>query len=520
MTTAGASDPIVAVERVGYTFAGSDRAALADISLTLAPGSLTVLAGQTGSGKSTLLRVLAGLIPGSASGRMAGRVQLFDLDTAGASSLDLATRAGLVLQSPDDQICTSDPVSEVAFGLENLCLPLPEIERRADHWLDRFALTAQRNQATNSLSGGQKQRLMLASILAMGPRLLLLDEPLAQLDAAGAAELLDELDGLRAAGLTVVVAEHRLDDLLRRADRLLILGDGRVVSDGPAKGPAAIEALGRANLRLPPLTPDESRGPSTTSTEPIARVHGLSFCWPRREQPLWSDVRFDIGAGECLALVGPNGSGKSTLLAALAGLVSPVRGRIEISDAVHGSTQIGLTPQNPDLTLFCGAVRDELAFGPRQLRLSAEETARRVAQMADALAIADLIDQPPLALSQGQRLRVAVAAALTLHPQLLLLDEPSTGQDPQQVCRLLSAVRELLAAGEIGAVLFSTHDPRLVERYATRVLVIAEEKLLADCSPAALFADDALMARAGLRATSTRDRKAMIDAAQTARPTR
>jgi len=518
MTFAAAADAIVMAERVGYTFPGSERAALAEISLTFAPGSLTVLAGPTGSGKSTLLRVLAGLIPGSASGRMEGRVRLFDLDTRGASSLDLATRAGLVLQSPDDQICTADPVSEVAFGLENLCLPVPEIERRIDQWLDRFGLNAQRNQATNTLSGGQKQRLTLASILAMGPRLLLLDEPLAQLDAAGADGLLDELDTLRAAGLTVVVAEHRLDELLHRANRLLILADGRVVSDVPAGRPEAIEALRRANLTLA-ATPGESQSNATNASNTIAHINELSFCWPGRTQPLWSDVGFDIRAGECLAVVGPNGSGKSTLLAALAGLVSPSAGRIVLAGATPGSTQIGLTPQNADLTLFCRTVADELAFGPRQLRLEPAEVARRVSQTAEALAIHNLMDQPPLALSQGQRLRVAVAAALTLRPRLLLLDEPSTGQDPQQVCRLLSAVRALLTASEIGAVLFSTHDPRLVERYATRVLVVAEGQLLADCSPAALFSDAVLMSRAGFRAPPAQF-SATTESSAIARPTR
>lgn len=513
-------DPVVTVERVGYTFLGSNRAALADVSLTLTPGSLTVVAGQTGSGKSTLLRVLAGLIPGVAAGQMEGRVRLFDLDTAGASSLDLATRAGLVLQSPDDQICTNDPASEVAFGLENLCLPAVEIERRVAHWLDRFGLSGQRGQPTHTLSGGQKQRLMLASILAMGPRLLLLDEPLAQLDAAGAEELLDALDALRTDGMTIVVAEHRLDELLRRADRLLILSSGRLVADEATHGPRAAEVLEQAGLFTPRDAMVSPLVELSEKAESVVRVHDLAIHWPRRREPLWSNVRFDIRSGECVAVVGPNGSGKSTLLAALAGLIEPTAGRIERAAHSAGASQIGLTPQNPDLTLFCRTVGEELAFGPRQLRLAEAETARRVAQAAAALDVVDLIDEPPLALSQGQRLRVAVAASLTLRARLLLLDEPSTGQDPQQVCRLLTGVRRMVSAGEIGAALFSTHDPRLVERYATRVLVIAEGSLLADCSPAALFADYALLERAGLRPKTTSERPAALSESRLSRPSR
>ncbi|HEY2839015.1 MAG TPA: ABC transporter ATP-binding protein, partial [Pirellulales bacterium] len=410
---------------------------------------------------------------------------------------------------------------EVAFGLENLCLPEAEIEERVNHWLARFELEAVRDQANNTLSGGQKQRLMLASILAMGPRLLLLDEPLAQLDAAGVAELLDELDRLRATGLIVVVAEHRLDELLRRADRLLILAGGRIISDSSSKGAEATAALVQADLAPPTPQPVFiARSTAPSSAEFIVRINGLTFRWPGKAEALWSDVRFDIHPGECVALVGPNGSGKTTLLSALAGLLRPAAGQVEWSEAPRGSSSIGLTPQNPDLALFCRTVGEELAFGPQQLNLPASEIEQRVSQAAEALSIDDLLDQAPLALSQGQRLRVAVAAALTLHPRLLLLDEPSTGQDPRHVGRLLTAVRGYVASGDVGAVLFSTHDPRLVERYATRVLAVAEGKLLADCAPVVLFANEGLLSRAGLRATSRRLQSTTAPVARLARPPR
>ena len=197
-------------------------------------GSWTLVAGKTGSGKSTLLCALAGLIPQQATGTMHGTVRLFGLDTRSARPLELARTAGLVLQSPDEQICTTTVADEVAFGLANLRLPPAEIDERLTLWLDRLGLTAQRQQSTHTLSGGQKSRLLLASVLAMGPRLLLLDEPLAQLDYAGAVELLDLLDELRRAGLTIVVAEHRYDDLADRVDRVLVL-ESRQSRRGPAR---------------------------------------------------------------------------------------------------------------------------------------------------------------------------------------------------------------------------------------------------------------------------------------------
>jgi energy-coupling factor transporter ATP-binding protein EcfA2 len=553
------SSPAAQVEQVSYTFAGRDEPTLREISFELQRGTWTVLTGRTGSGKSTLLRILAGLIPRNSAGVMEGRVRLFGEETRAASTASLATSVGLVLQSADDQICTTTVSAEVAFGLENLALTTYEIERRITESLTRFGLNGLEESSTQELSGGQKQRLILASILAMQPQLLLLDEPLSQLDPVGVAELLHQLEDLRREGLTIVLVEHRLDEIMPHADRVLVMDQGRLVADAAASDANALRtALETGGLQLPEVTQLSlalDRPPCRTAEELVAslsgravgeidwlsresarsadkharpravsrhvpeplepgsrtiRVDNLGFQFPRAAWPVFQEVSFDLNRGDRVALVGANGSGKSTLLAILAGLLTAHSGVIEWTDieegrhakaaADHKAPQLGIVLQNPDLMLFSSTVREELAFAPRQIGCSPETVRQRWQSAAERFWLNDLLEEPPQALSQGQRLRTAVAATLTLAPRLLLLDEPTTGQDQPQVQRVLEAVGHCLApVGAIDCLLFSTHDLRAVARFANRVLVLAAGQLLADCSPGELLADDDLLAAARLR---------------------
>lgn len=524
------SEPAIRVRELGFTFAGRHEPTLRDISCDIPPGSWTLVCGQTGSGKSTLLRAMAGLIPHHTSGAMTGRVELDGLDTRAANAATLATRVGLVLQSPDDQICTTTVGAEVAFGLENLRTPIDAIETRIRQSLAEVGLAGLEERSTQSLSGGQKQRLVLASILAMRPRILLVDEPLSQLDPAAAAELLIQFDRLRREGLAIVMVEHRLDDVFAWVDRVLVLHEGRLTADLPADEIEHLApAFDAACLELPEVTrlarrlalpvartadqlldslksrssrqPKNFSAPSATASErPLVRADRLAYRFPRSTVDVWSDVSFQISAGERVALVGPNAAGKSTLLAVLAGAWSPTAGHIEQVETDRQRPGCGLVLQNPDLMLFCETVRQELAFGPVQLRLSAEQVARRVETTAEALALVDFLEQEPMALSQGQRLRTAVAASATLEPRLLLLDEPTTGQDYWQVEAVMRTLGTWVAAHDhVSALLFSTHDLRTVTRFADRVLVLADGTLLADCTPGELLADDDLLRRASLR---------------------
>jgi len=519
--------PAVRVAELGYTFAGRTSPTLAGIDFDLEPGTWTLLAGRTGAGKSTVLRALAGLIPHHTAGTMQGTVELMGLDTRRATSAELARTVGLVLQAPDDQICTTSVAAEVAFGLENLAVPATEIGGRIAAALARVGLAEYSAARTAHLSGGQKQRLLLASILAMEPRILLLDEPLSQLDPASAADLLTALDALRQQGMTIVTVEHRLDEIIDYADRVLVVDDGLLVADVAANDTRALHAaLSTHDLDPPELVElamrtgqeikelsamsDNSASPAvqerqvakTAATETLLSVENLAFRFDRRLEPLWQSLHLAIRSGERVAIVGPNGSGKSTLLAVLAGLFRASEGELRLTSAEEGRAASGLVLQNPDLMLFCSTVHDELAFGPRQLGLATEEVERRVTALAVALDLTAHLEQAPMALSQGERLRTAVAATMTLSPRLLMLDEPTTGQDLRQVERVMQAITvQLRETRSIDGLLFATHDVRTVARYADRVLVLGGGRLLADCTPESLLADDELLAAARLRRT-------------------
>lgn len=498
--------PAIEVARMGYTFPGRSCPTLKDISFSLPAGSWTVVAGRTGSGKSTLLRALAGLIPRYSRGTMAGAVRWFGHDTRTFSTSAAAAEVGLVLQSPDDQICTSTTEAELAFGLENLNLPVDEIRRRIDDVAARFGLDAFRAVPTPQLSGGWKQRLILAAIEAMRPPILICDEPLSRLDQRAAAAFIAELRMLRTAGLTIVTSEHRLDELLPEADRLLTFDAGRLVDDVELRdAPRTTAALRRAGVidettSVGALLPDSR---SAEKRQTVVAANGLSFRY-RDGVETWRDVSFAIGRGERIAVVGPNGAGKSTLMNLLAGLMRPTSGRVEWlspNEAKHATgPNTVLVPQRAELTLVCESVGAELAYGPRQSGLAASEIAERVQAAASSFGLETVLGEPPQALSQGQRVRTAIAAAFATAPRLLMLDEPTTGQDSPTIRSIMEVLSR--SVGNVdgpAALLFSTHDLATAVRYADRVFVVAEGTLVRACTPSELLADDALMQRAELR---------------------
>ncbi len=467
---------------LGYAYPSGEGWALADVDLTVAAGELVLVTGPTGCGKSTLLRLAAGLLARHGQGEVRGEARFGGLSAADAAPSERVRALGFVSQEPGDQLVASTVEDELAFGAESACWEPGRIDERVQELLGLMDLDLALERSVRALSGGQQQRLVVAAALSAGGRHLLLDEPLAQLDPRAAQELLLRLRQLADAGHAVLMVEHRLEACLPVCDRLVVLDAGRVCWDGPAASPplAQLRALG---LTLPGLVDLADRlggeDPATRTYAPQSRAQVVlgdallsvaveSWCWPGTEEGLGA-VRLTVRAGERIALVGGNGAGKSTLL----GLLS---GRLE-ADGVTRQGAVVEVPQDPDLSLFCATVGEEVAHGPVEQRLDAEEVDRRVTSTLEALSLTSLLDRPPQALSRGQRLRVAVAAGLSCHPRVLLLDEPTAGQDRDQVERMLSGVAETLADG---AVVFATHDLDLAFRHATRVIHLDAGRVVGD----------------------------------------
>ncbi len=546
--------PALVAQRLSWTYAGATECALHEVSLELAAGSWTLVTGPTGSGKSTLLWALAGLAGRITRGQLEGRVSVEGRDVHTCRPAELANLAGLVLQLPDDQLCTASVEAEVAFGCANLGMAAEEIDRRVHDSLARWGLLNARGWHPQRLSGGQRQRLLLAALGALRPRVLVLDEPLSQLDGPSSRQLLDELDVLRAQGWTIVMSEHRLDEATARADRLLVLERGRLQADCPLTGgeSAWCQALLRAGLAVPQLTElalrvgqppwrsvasfrsglsdepasatgarevtdraaafgptcaapsverDASQGRQPIGDRhmlPLVLLDDLGHGYSAGASLVWRNLTGILWAGQSLALVGPNGAGKSTLLWVLAGTTAPSLGRI--LEGPGRSISRAMILQNPDLMLSGATVRDELAWGPRHRGGSAAEVGQWVETVASQFRLQEHLEKPPLSLSQGQRLRAAVAAVLGLAPCLLLADEPTTGQDPDQVDRVLGGLVDYVRREPRERTLvFSTHDLSRVLRWADRVWVLAEGRLAADCTPSELLADDGLLSLAGMR---------------------
>jgi len=512
---------VIEIRNLSYRYPSKDEWALKGITLSIKQGEFLLLTGPTGCGKSTLLKCLNGIIPHESTGEFSGRVIVNGMDTREYPIRMLAQQVGMVFQNPDEQIFSTRVVNEVAFGPENLCLCRAEITGRVRWALERVAMADYLYASTNSLSGGQKQRVAVASVLALGPKVLVLDEPISQLDPRGAKEVLSVVKKLSDEGITIVLVEHRIHEVARWADRIVVLDLGEIVLNQPAgrafKETALFKRLG---LRLPRAVwnpgglnrqaEDASRASASRNPSKGRKAVEIRDLWfsyeskgsVREKRWILKDINLDIFAGEIVGIMGNNGSGKSTLLYRLAGIYRPQRGSVKISgkltkrnSAYKLAGTVGMVFQNPSLMLTSDTVYDEVSFGPKNLRLRREERQQRVDKSLAAMELESLKDCHPQALSGGQRLRCAVAAILSMTPQLILLDEPTSGQDIYHIKRLMEVCREL--AGQGHAVVFITHDLEVALAYASRIIVIEDGRISADFPPARAAQAEALTAVAG-----------------------
>lgn len=457
---------------LGYTYPGADQPSVAGANLTLSAGEIVLLTGPTGCGKSTLLRAAAGLAGRHGQGTLAGEIRLCGRDPAEMAPAERVRRLGFVAQEPQDQLVASTVGDELAFAMESARQDPQAIAARLPDLLAQVGLQVELERATLALSGGQTQRLVCGAALAAGAEVLLLDEPLAQLDPLGAQTLMRRLRELADQGLAVLMVEHRLAATLPFVDRVILMQAGRIHSEGPTHQSGLNAEQERAALEMGLSVPGQAApvpAPSASVGAQVLDPGTLQHRYWGAKRDALLPTEFPLHAGERVALLGPNGAGKSTLLGLLTGQLGPERPGV-----------VGV-PQDPDLCLFCSTVADEVAYGPVDQRVPDAE--QRTQSAMQALSVDDLASRAPHALSRGQRLRVAVAAALSCAPRVLVLDEPTSGQDHDQVEHMMQALREALRDG---ALVFATHDVDLALRHATRVLLLEDGAVIAQGSPGEL----------------------------------
>lgn len=524
-----AADPVLSLEGVSFTYRGAAEPALGDVSFTVGRGELIVVMGASGAGKSTLAKCLNGSIPQFQGGDLRGMIQILGRSTHGASVSDLAGTVGLVTQDFEAQLFATNVRQEIAFGMEQLGMPVAVMEERLTTALELVGLAGFERRDPSTLSGGEKQRLALAAVLALQPPLLVLDEPTTDLDPVGKAEVFAVLATLRRRGHTIVLIEHETE-AAEHADRLLVLANGRVVVDGPpatvlrdvarleqlavrpldldqigaALGwPARVETVEAAASRLVPVAAPAPRSAPAVVAEPLLVIEDVTYTYPSGQRALAS-VSLAVRPGEIVALIGQNGSGKTTLGKCLNGLIAPQQGSVRLHGTevrtlplVRVAREVGYVFQNPDDQIFAATVGDEVAFGLRNLGVPPAECRARAAAALTAVGLGDSASLDPFWLGKGERQRLAVASFLALAPSVLVLDEPTTGLDYREQRRLMDLLAGLHAGG-LTLVIIS-HTPWLVAQYAHRAVLMDAGGIAFDGPVGDLFGQEALLARCHFR---------------------
>ena len=539
-----AKTPIISFKNFSFQYRAQKKPTLQDINLDIYPGERVLIAGPSGSGKSTLAACINGLNPFSNPGECSGTLMVDGVDAPHSSIFDLAAHVGTVLQDPDGQFIGLTVGEDIAFSLENNCTPQPEMKEIVQHAAELVGIENHLGFAPHELSGGQKQRVSLAGVMVDDVKILLFDEPLANLDPATGKQAIELIDTIQQkTDTTVLIIEHRLEDVLwRNVDRIVLVNEGRILADmrpddllsgslldengireplyltamryagiavTPEKHPAHIDSvvLDKADTaRLHSWFQAEPLPAPKPAPEPLLEVRDLCFGYNKGQHTL-QNVSFSIGKGEMVSIVGRNGAGKSTLSKLICGFETQESGGIYLNgkdlkdeNIRRRAKHIGYVMQNPNQMISKTMIYDEVAMALQGSGLTEEQIREKVEDTLKVCGLYPFRNWPVSALSFGQKKRVTIASVLVQDPELILLDEPTAGQDFRHYTDIMEFLQGLNTRGV--TVVMITHDMHLMLEYTPRALVFCDGQLIADRSASAVLCDPELIERAALKETS------------------
>ena len=520
----------VEFQNVSFRYAGAEKDTLQDINITIRAGEIVLVTGPAGSGKTTLCSCINGLVPHYHEGALSGEVIVRTFNTKRARVGGLASLVGMVFQDPESQLVTSSVADEVAFGPENLGVPRAEINERVAVSLAATRLTGYDDREPHNLSGGEQQACAIAAIYAMHPEIYVMDEPLANLDPAGRARVMQVLiDVAKQRRKTLIIIEHSLEEVLPLVDRILVLDRGKIVRDGTVEEvlaagdiprvftrPSIVRLADKFGLDLNNFSAEKfytdlnHRKPlgviyleespvsrHRTSSSPIIEFKDVHYNYPNRPNVL-KGINLTIHEGELVAILGRNGSGKTTLVRHIIGLVQPTQGKVivvgkdvAVTPTYELTQEIGFCFQNPNHQLVSFKVRDEMTFGLKAHNIDPAEFDQRITRALELVDMLDAIDAEIFDLGKGQKQRLALASVLTLNPKILVIDEPTTGQDPQMTQEIFDIMKHLNDLGT--TVVMITHRVDYAAAYAHRAIVMKGGEISFDGPVLKLISDIKMM---------------------------
>jgi energy-coupling factor transport system ATP-binding protein len=540
----------VEFKNVSFTYEGAQQPALKDVSLSVHQGEIILITGPAGSGKTTLCSCINGLVPHFHEGTLEGDVFVREYNTRTSRVGGLASLVGMVFQDPESQLVTNSVADEVAFGPENFGVPRAEINDRVAEALRATRLDGYEEREPHTLSGGEQQACVIAAVYAMHPEVYVMDEPLANLDPEGKAQVLKVVVEIaKQRGKTLILVEHALEEVLPLVDRVIVLNNGQIIRDGPVEEILAAGDISFVFTRPPvvrlgekygltplPLSSDEfykqflaryspENHPvqeavthSVKSESQVIKIEDISFSYDthnNHQGEALREVSLSIAAGEFVAILGRNGSGKTTLIRHIIGLLQPDHGSVEVLEMDVAQTpthqlarKIGFCFQNPNHQIVSFNVRDEITFGLKAHNVDPGEFESRIRQSLEFVNMLDYIDSEVFDLGKGQKQRIALASVLSLSPEILIVDEPTTGQDPRMAQEIFEILQRLNEAGT--TVLIITHQIDYAAAYAKRAIVLGEGRIKYDGSIDKLLMEKDLMQASSLEMPETTKLAALL----------